>query len=673
MKEIKLISLTLLNFKGVKSSTLPANGENLGIFGDNETGKTTHYDGFLWLLFGKDSFNKTDFGIKTVTEDGEQIHNLEHSVEGVFTVNGSQLELKRVYYEDWVKKRGAIAATFNGHKTNYFIDGVPKQKKEYDDLIRGLIDENVFKLLTNPSFFNEQLKWQERRELLLEICGDIEDADVIEAHEALADLTGILGGRSIDDHKKVIASKRSKINDELKSVSTRVDEVSHNLPDITGLDEKILNDEISSTNKLIEAKQDEISNIRNGNAIAQKDKEIQEVEIKLLKIKQEHDSGSDGETHKLKARTQEEESNVLNLKSRLENGQYLSEEKKKNIQDLDLNIEDLNKQLVSMRAEFEEIEGREFVHNEECICPTCEQELPEEQLEAAKEKALQQFNLKNSTDKESNIAQGKAMAERKKEAEQRKKVQEEEITKYGAELEKLEGQVAGKKDVISKLKELLQKAESEIVNVEDTFAYKNELAVKVTLENEKTALRNEAATQIESVQQEINGLREQLTTPQASLNDISIVRQANSRIIELEDRQKELAEEFEQMEKELFLTEEFTRLKVEMLDEKINSKFKLARFKLFETQINGGLKETCVTTYKGVPYDQGLNNAARINIGLDIISTLSEHYGFNVTIFVDNAEAVVDLLETDAQMISLIVSGKDKQLRVEKHELQEVI
>lgn len=152
-----------------------------------------------------------------------------------------------------------------------------------------------------------------------------------------------------------------------------------------------------------------------------------------------------------------------------------------------------------------------------------------------------------------------------------------------------------------------------------------------------------------------------------------IVGQANTRINELEVRQKELAEEFEQMEKELFLTEEFTRLKVDMLDEKINSKFKYARFKLFEGQINGGLKETCVTTYKGVPYDAGLNNAARINIGLDIIATLSEHYGFKVPVFIDNAEAVSKLYELDSQLISLVVSPKDKQLRVEKHELQEAI
>ena len=101
------------------------------------------------------------------------------------------------------------------------------------------------------------------------------------------------------------------------------------------------------------------------------------------------------------------------------------------------------------------------------------------------------------------------------------------------------------------------------------------------------------------------------------------------------------------------------------MEEKINSKFKLARFKLFDVQVNGGIAETCETTYQGVPYSSGLNNAARINVGLDIINTLAEHYRFDAPIFVDNAEAVTHLIPTRGQIIRLVVSENDKDLRVE--------
>lgn len=151
------------------------------------------------------------------------------------------------------------------------------------------------------------------------------------------------------------------------------------------------------------------------------------------------------------------------------------------------------------------------------------------------------------------------------------------------------------------------------------------------------------------------------------------VRRAQMRVMELEKQERELAAEYERLQHELFLCEEFTKTKVSMLDAKINSKFKLARFRLFEDQINGGIKEVCDTLYKGVPYDGGLNNAARINVGLDIINTLGEHYGFSAPIFVDNAEAVTKLIGTDAQVIRLVVSEADKRLRIETAAIQEAI
>ena len=45
--------------------------------------------------------------------------------------------------------------------------------------------------------------------------------------------------------------------------------------------------------------------------------------------------------------------------------------------------------------------------------------------------------------------------------------------------------------------------------------------------------------------------------------------------------------------------EKFVVQKVNMLEEKINSKFELARFKLFDIRINEGVRECCVTMLDG--------------------------------------------------------------------------
>ena len=71
---IKINKLILQNFKGIKALEISAEGENLNIYGDNATGKTTVFDAFTWLLFGKDSLGRSDFGIKTQDENSNQVN-----------------------------------------------------------------------------------------------------------------------------------------------------------------------------------------------------------------------------------------------------------------------------------------------------------------------------------------------------------------------------------------------------------------------------------------------------------------------------------------------------------------------------------------------------------------------------------------------------------------------
>ncbi|MFA5528414.1 MAG: ATP-binding protein, partial [Peptostreptococcales bacterium] len=164
---IELAKLELLNFKGIKEKTIGF-GKETNIYGRNETGKTTIFDSFTWLLFGKDSTNRSDFNIKTLDKNGEFIHGLDHQVTGILLVDGKEVILRRLLKENWVKKRGSAEAIFSGNTTEYFINEEPKKEKEYKEYINSLIDENVFKLLTNPMHFNVNTSWQDRRKILLE-------------------------------------------------------------------------------------------------------------------------------------------------------------------------------------------------------------------------------------------------------------------------------------------------------------------------------------------------------------------------------------------------------------------------------------------------------------------------------------------------------------------------
>ncbi|WP_445506645.1 hypothetical protein [Niallia sp. 03190] len=654
MNQLKLNKLTLRNFKGVKVSVLDARGENVRMYGDNATGKTTHFDAPIWLLFNKDSQNKKDFQIKTLDSNNNVIHGLEHEVEGLFDYNGNQIILKKVYKEKWSKKRGQATDEFTGHTTDHYIDDVPVAKKVYDAKIAEIMEEDIFKLLTSPTYFNEQLHWQKRREILLDVCGGISDEEVIAFDKKLSRLPEILNGKTIEDYRKIIASRRSLINKELEKIPVRIDEIKRNLPTVEGIDKTALEKQIEILIIEIDELMTKINSIKNGKAVADIQKSVQEIEMELMNIKRDHDSDSKDKIYQLRSRIQEETSNIYILKSKIDN---INQRKGMS----ENNIKELNVSLSELRQKWHEVTSKEFVHEDACNCPTCGQDLPEDQVQSARDKALASFNKNKSENLEKINVAGKTKSQKVTDI-------QESIAQMDKEINKISEQISEKESFVKGIQEQLKGLESSITDILENPLYVEKLQAKQKLEDEIKGIREESTQSIQTIQMEILNKKQQRDNIQSEIGQFAYLDSQNQRIQELMDEERNLAVEFEKMEEELFLTEEFIRSKVELLEEKINSKFQYANFKLFETQINGGLQEVCETTYNGVPYSSGLNNAARINVGLDIINTLSEHYNFSAPIFIDNAEAVTKLIDTKAQTIALIVSEQDKSLRVEVKE-----
>ncbi|MCT8138613.1 hypothetical protein H1D32_13200 [Anaerobacillus sp. CMMVII] len=651
---MKLLKLTLQNFKGIKNFVLDTNGESVRVFGDNAVGKTTLFDAFIWLLFDKDSHNKKDFQIKTVDEAGSVVNGLDHDVEAEFLLNGNVLTLKKSYKEKWTKKRGSALSEFSGHTTDHFVDSVPVSQKIFKAKVDEIVDEDIFKLLTSPSYFNEQLKKDDRRNVLMKICGDITDQDVISTNQALADLPGILNGRKIEDYRLIIASKRKEINDELDKIPVRISEVNHNLPDISSLNFEDLRNSIANLRKNIDEKELEINRIRHGAEIVEKQKQLREIEGELLDIKNKHSSANHD-----KVNVQQQA--YYKLKSEIESLKYSINNQNQKIEGNQELINRYEQDTSRLRQEWYQINEKSFEFEHDENCPTCGQSLPEDQIEAAHEKARSNFNLKKSEDLERINKSGSSIKEKIEELKQQNERLRLEVTELEQKIDHKQSHLDGLLTEIKGLKE----------NVQDVTSLPEyqEKSQRIELLNaDIQQLRMNAQSSIDSIQNQINQYREKVALLDIDLSKFDVHERSLTRNTELKEQERKLAFQFEKLERELHLTEEFIRTKVNLLEGKINSKFKFARFKLFRTQINGGLEEICETTYKGVPYGSGLNNAAKINVGLDIIQTLSEHYNFSAPIFVDNAEAVTKLIDINTQIISLIVSEKDKELRIERNE-----
>ena len=648
---MRLQKLTLKNFKGIKDFTLDAQGGDIDIYGDNATGKTTLFDAFLWLMFGKDSEGKADFAIKTLDKNNSAISGLDHEVEGVFEIDGKVVTLRKVYAEKWTKKRGSPKAEFTGHTTDHFLDGVPVQKKEYDAYISEIVGEDVFKLLTNPMYFNEQLHWQERRETLLEVCGDISDADVIASDKALAGLPDILDGRKLDDHRKVIAARCTEINKELNKIPVRIDEVEKGLPDVTRLTLEGVETALKKLKDEEGAKMDELYALEFGGQIAKKRKQLMEIETQIIQFKNEFNSKNN---EQIKEKGRLLNSVMLEISDMERKGLHLRNALLTNEQD----IQSVERSIKQLRIEWHEADKQEFTFAQDDTCPTCGQALPEEQLEEARDKALKDFNRQKSVQLATITRSGKEL---------QKSIDgyTAENTEIEKELESLNKEVETKTEESERLQADIDALQDSADDIETHPEYKRLQTEANSIRQAVDALKIDAQAAIEKGEQELKGIQHHIML--VSNDRLSLQRRemGQERIKELKAEEKDLAAEYERLEGELYLTEEFVRIKVSMLEEKINSKFKLARFKLFNVLVNGAVDPCCETLYGGVPYGAGLNNGARINVGLDIINTLSEHYNFSAPIFVDNAEAVTELINTRGQMIRLIVSEPDKKLRVE--------
>lgn len=647
---MKLLSGKLTNFKGIKSLEINANGENLDIFGDNGTGKTTIFDAFQWLLFNKDSANKTDFGIKTLV-DGKELHYLNHEVEGKFEINGVVVELRKVFAEKWTKKRGSATEDFTGHTTDHYIDGVPKSKKEYDGYINSIISEDKFKLLTNPEYFNNQLHWQERRKILLQICGDMSDAEVIASDKALNQLTEIINGRAIDDHKKVIAARRSKINKELEEIPARIDEANRALPDVSQLDKDLLEAGINTLKENKQVKEKEISRIQNGGEVAEQQKLLAEINSKVADIQTRFKLENADKSFTKKQELQGMQHKMSGIDQQIKNYE-------RSINNDTVGIDDLSKRKKELLKTHKDVKARKFEFNLDDTCPTCKQSLPEDQIVDAQSKAIADFNLSQAKELEIIVTNGGKMATRITELENQ--VTEQQSKKDQLIVEKDDLQLS-----MSLLESEIKGETGAITKIEDDAEYVQALKDKQAINDKITALKVESQTIINDLMTDIRNVENSIRANETDLLKFGQVEQAQARITELSNQEKTLAAEFEKLDQQLFLIESFIRTKVGLLEDRINSKFKYARFKMFNVQVNGGLEECCETLIKGVPFGSGLNNAAKINSGLDIINTLSKFYDFQPVIFVDNAESVTKLIDTDAQVIRLVVSEPDKVLRIE--------
>jgi DNA repair protein SbcC/Rad50 len=668
--EIILKRLTLINFKGIRNLTIDF-GQQTNIFGRNEAGKTTIADAARWLLFGKDSTDRADFEIKTLDSRNLVIPKLSHEVEGVFEINGSEETAKKVLEEKWEKKRGTSEAVFTGNQTAYFWNGVPLKQGEYQAKIGSLLDERIFKLITNALHFNDSLKWEDRRSVLIQIAGNITDHDIAAGDTEYEQLLSEIGKETLKDFKAKKNTEKKKLKEALETLPTRIDEATRSMPDpidfavvekniagkkneLAGIETQ-LSDRVAAMKEkhdAINGKQKEIHVLRS---------EFKAAEYKIKADLQQKKSARENEISSLKNQTR----NLNDELTRNKTDYLIAEKRKAAIVGEQATLrENWNK----LNSEQSAVLKEEFSFDEsKCSCPTCKQRLPEENISAQKATLEKNFNTDKAARVKTITGKMEAIASTGKD--------------LGLEVTALDTKVA---DLMKTNDEILEKAQSLVDRVAQLEAEHNKLSANEATELSTALQSSEGLStligKIMSIEAEIEALNtpEQLDEMKQKkilvqgeidllnkqLSTKDQIEKTKKRIADLEAEEKNLAQQIADLEKIEFVIERFERAKSDEVEKRVNDRFKHVRFKLFEKQINGGEAPCCHTLYKGVPWSD-LNTAGKIWAGLDIISVLNEHYDVKAPIFLDNRESTTDIPEIDAQIINLIVSPEDQKLRVE--------
>ena len=641
MKDIKIKKLALENFKSHKNLTIEFDGRNASIYGDNATGKTSVYDALTWLLFGKDSKGngEKNIEIKPLDANGEiRDHFAETAVEAVLLVDGEEIALKRTLKEIWTTKRGSSEQTYDGNTSEYYIDGVPVKKYTFSDKVDGLVSEDTFRLLTSVSHFADGITWQDRRAVLFKVASVADDAVIMAQDARFMPLAMSMGKLSVEDYKKKLtAEKRGYVSDKTE-IPARISECQKTIEDVQGIDFAKARAEVDLLNAQRESLEAQIIAIEHDTASDNKRTEIREAKLALYQLE------VDNKAYRASQATNAPDlaglrNNLTRLQTQLGAKNFSRSAEMDYVKRLDKDIADARERWIT-------VNGESFVASN---CPTCGQALPAAQLKAATDNFEAQ--------KAKRLREIEQTANASKNA---KAAAEESIETATQELAVLESEIIKATDAITA-------AESNVIPVVDMEGYAER---KATTEAHIRSLETELADMAQSTagikgefQKQLSEVKAAISVQMELIGKETLLKYANDRVKALQEDARKAAAQLEAVENMIYLIEEFTRYKTQYVEDSINSMFRIAKFRLFREQANGGIEDRCDVVYEGVPYIN-LNNGAKINVGVDIINTLSTAYGVSVPLFVDNAESVTRLEHSNNQIIRLVVSEEDKELRV---------
>ena len=658
--EVKKISLE--NYKKFPSKSVDL-FPRTEISGRNREGKSTLQDAYLDVLTGKMANGTEPTSIRR-KENGVEVPKVDVVRELTLSIDGKEKVIRKITKQKWRKPRGQSEEVFDGNETSYEIDGFPAKSKDYTEFIQSIAEPSTLLMCSNPKPFLDTLQKStaESRKVLEKMSG-FDIAQFMEENPQYAHVEEITKGHSVEDTLKKL---RKELNAQKKKVDAKNTELAYETnrsveaEDTSSLESKKqdLNAELSK----LEGQEGILEDsVKGYNSLAYEIRGLKSSKDGLvskanewLRARQKFISDTVSE---LRLKKSEKESSIRIIGMELDNHIRVGQQEKA---DLDRARQDYPriKEMEWDDSELKAIEAETF-NDSDTICPTCGQELPDEQIAELRAS----FEEKKKARIEAQL--------KVKESFESEKQEKLKLKKTNEEINKLQSEISAAQDEVAELTKQIEEEQSKFTELPESVDITNDeeyLSVTARIAELKEKLKSfddvpgkkqELRMQISNVMKQISNVDADIKIAQAA------VTEKEKRVAELNEELKNLGQVQADIEKNIDTVLNFSIQKNKALAEKINPYFKHFQFSFLDYTIEGNPVETCKMICNGVNYFDGLNYSDKILCDIDLLRGLQALNGLNLPIFVDNSESIntTRLPNTEQQMIVLRVTDDDLRVK----------
>ena len=619
------------------------------IKGRNESGKSTIYNAFLWLLTGCDEYDRTNFRLFDDTIEQTKETSLPAIVEAVILIDDVEYKLKRTATIGWTRKRGKVEWERKGSDNYTFsIDDIERSATDYRSFIESqLLPIDKLKIAIIIGYILS-LDWKECRKIFESLVGEIKISDYKGDY---SDILDDLNKYTIDEVKQRYRSILKPINASIDSLPITIDTLKANMPDLSEIEEA--EKSIEEKKKLISDIDDKISlsNESLKPLIKRRDEELKVINTLKSELSEAERKYSDkyikelceldSELREIKRKNEDISRTNKRNKSEREYLQKSIDLKKESIESLSRRREDLLQQCRDIKA-------RKF---NETKCPYCGQDFPEDMME----KNIIEFDRINESEYNSVVSQGKYIASSIVNANKELKSMQKDLESLGDETPLLStGEITKRIDDFKANHIMFDKTDeckSMKAKIEDLLS---KLTVVENVDHSGLLnMRKQLSEEVEELAKKI-GVKDTFNKQQDKIQEFQ--KELKSNIVE-KARIEGLIDKVSQFERE----------KASIISDRVNGKFDYISVKMTDINKSGEIVDTCVVLdNKGVSYNV-TNTASKMLCGIDIARTFCKFYGINLPLFIDNGERInkENIPQLECQSVLLCVS-EDKNLNIER-------